>query len=30
MVKFDETDVDSFKEFEEFKQAFERDEVVKV
>lgn len=30
MVKFDETDVDSFKEFEEFKQAFEKNEVVEV
>jgi hypothetical protein len=30
MVEVDEIDVDSFKEFEEFKQAFERDEVVEV
>jgi hypothetical protein len=30
MVEFDEIDVDSFKEFEKFKQAFERDEVVEV
>jgi len=30
MVNFDEIDVDSFKEFEEFKHAFERDEVVDV
>jgi len=27
MVEFDEIDVDSFKEFEEFKQAFEKNEV---
>jgi hypothetical protein len=30
MVEFDEIDVDSFEEFEEFKHTFERDEVVEV
>ncbi len=30
MVKFDEIDVDSFKEFEKFKHAFEKDEVMEV
>jgi hypothetical protein len=30
MVEFHEIDVDSFKEFEIFKQALERDEVVEV
>jgi hypothetical protein len=30
MLEFDEIDVDSLKEFEEFKQAFETDEVVEV
>jgi hypothetical protein len=30
MVEFDEIDVDSFEEFEEFKHTFEKDEVVEV